>query len=139
MPLMTWDSKMSVHIREIDAQHKKLVELLNDFHDVMRQGKGKGKGKDLLGQTFNALLDYTKYHFGTEEKLFDQFGYPAATSHKKEHEDLTRQVVDLNLRFLLGDPVIGAEVMNFLKKWLTNHIMGSDSKYGSFLNEKGVV
>jgi len=28
--------------------------------------------------------------------------------------------------------------MDFLKPWLSNHIMGSDKKYTPFLNAKGV-
>jgi hemerythrin len=29
--------------------------------------------------------------------------------------------------------------MNFLKDWLSNHIMNSDKKYGPFLTGKGVA
>ena len=33
---------------------------------------------------------------------------------------------------------ISIEVMNFLKDWLSNHILGSDKRYGPFLNGKGL-
>ena len=29
------------------------------------------------------------------------------------------------------------EIMRFLKEWLVGHIMGTDKRYGQFLNSKG--
>jgi len=34
--------------------------------------------------------------------------------------------------------MLGLEVMDFLKKWLTDHIEGSDKDYSAFLVSKGV-
>jgi len=33
---------------------------------------------------------------------------------------------------------ITLEVMNFLKDWLSHHILSVDKKYAPFLNEKGI-
>ena len=134
MALMAWNDQLSVNVAQVDSQHKKLVELLNSFHDAMKQGKGK----EAMGKTFSELLDYTVYHFGTEEDFFKKYGYPAFAAHKKEHEALTKQAMDLNARFSRGEEVISADTLTFLKNWLRDHIMGSDKKYGPFLNAKGV-
>ncbi len=134
MPLMTWTDQLSVNVQQVDSQHKKLVELLNNFHDSMKLGKGK----EAMGKTFSALLDYTVYHFGTEEDLFKKYGYPSSATHKKEHEALTKQVLELSERFSRGEPVVSAETMTFLKNWLNDHILGSDKKYGPFLNAQGI-
>jgi len=134
MALMTWSDQLSVNIKQVDSQHMKLVELLNNFHDSMKMGKGK----EAMGKTFSELLDYTAYHFGTEEELFKKYGYPAFSTHKKEHEALTKKATELNQRFSLGDLAITIDTMTFLKNWLYDHIMGSDKKYAPFLNEKGV-
>jgi hypothetical protein len=37
-----------------------------------------------------------------------------------------------------GDNPTAIEVMEFLKDWLGKHILGSDKKYGPFLNAQGV-
>jgi len=34
---------------------------------------------------------------------------------------------------------MSVEVMEFLKDWLEKHILGTDRKYGPFLNDKGVL
>ena len=134
MALMTWSDQLSVNIKQVDSQHMKLVELLNNFHEAMKVGKGK----EAMGKTFSDLLDYTASHFGTEEELFKKHGYPALASHKREHDALTKKAMDLSQRFSRGEPVVSADTMQFLKGWLYDHIMGSDKKYGPFLNAKGV-
>lgn len=40
MPLIQWNESLSVGVVEIDRQHRKLVELINDLNNAMRQGKG---------------------------------------------------------------------------------------------------
>jgi len=70
---------------------------------------------------------------------FARTAYPAAAAHKKEHDDLTKQVLDVKKKFQEGaTATLSMEVLNFLRKWLLNHIQGSDKKYGPHLNAKGI-
>ncbi|MBI4849351.1 MAG: bacteriohemerythrin [Nitrospirae bacterium] len=134
MPFITWNEEYSVNIKEIDAQHKKLIELINNLFDKMRIGRGK----DVIGIILNELVNYTVYHFITEEKLLQEHRYPEYMQHKKLHSDLTKQVKELKDKFDHGDIIVTARTMNFLNRWLIDHIMGEDKKYSPFLNSKGV-
>jgi hemerythrin len=131
---MMWSNELSVGIEHVDEQHKKLVGLLNGLHDAMKLGKGK----DTLGKTLSDLVDYTAFHFKTEEDLFRIHAYPDYLIHKKEHDALTKQALDLKERFTRGDLFLSNKTMLFLKDWLNGHILGSDKKYGPFLSAKGV-
>lgn len=126
---------MSVNIRSIDDQHKKLVALVNNLHDAM----SAGKGQQVLGKILDELIEYTKTHFATEERLMIAHTYPGYLSHKKEHDGLTQQVIAIHQDFKAGKPVITVEIMRFLKDWLGRHIKGTDQKYGPFLISKGVA
>jgi len=134
MAFINWDDSFSVNVKEIDAQHKKLVNMLNELYDAMRQGKGK----EILGKTISGLIEYTDVHFKTEEKYFDKFGYPETEQHKKEHSDFVQKVLDFKKDFESGKLTLTVKVMNFLKEWLQNHIKGSDKKYSAFFNEHGL-
>jgi hemerythrin len=134
LPLIEWTQKLSVSIEEIDKQHKQLVNLINLLYDSMKVGKGR----DVLGKVLNELADYTVYHFDTEEKMLMEYMYPSYTMHKREHDNLTKQVTDIKTKFDLGDAVLTVELMIFLKDWLNNHILQADKKYSDFLNSKGV-
>ena len=43
------------------------------------------------------------------------------------------------LAFDEGQPVCPLEILQFLASWLKNHILETDQKLGSFLNQKGVT
>jgi hemerythrin-like metal-binding protein len=135
MPLMTWTDKMSVGVKVLDDDHKKLVTLINDLHEGLKAGHGK----ETLGKILDGLVNYTKSHFEREERLFAKTGYPDSHAHKKQHDDLTHQVLSVQAQYKGGAAAtLTMDVMDFLKTWLTNHIQGSDQKYSAHLNAHGV-
>lgn len=135
MALFIWSDKYSVNIKEIDNQHKRLVDMLNALHEAMKAGKGN----EVVGKTLTELIQYVGTHFAAEEKLMATHSYPEYNAHKAEHAKLTQKTAELQKSFQQGAPVLTVEVLNFLKDWLQNHILGTDKKYGPFLNSKGVV
>lgn len=136
MPLMEWTTKMSVGVTQFDDEHKKLVAMVNELFDAV-QG---GRGKDALGKILDGLIAYTKTHFANEERFMQQHGYPDMAAHRAEHEALARQVVEVQQKYHSGaTATLSMEVMNFLKNWLVKHIQGTDRKYTTFFNAKGMT
>ncbi len=135
MALMEWSEQYSVGIPGIDKQHKKLIQIINELHEAMRNRRGK----DVLEGLLVELVDYTGYHFDAEERYFQQHQYSGYVNHKTEHDLLKAKVVDFKGKFERGDAMVTLEVMNFLKDWLADHIMVTDKKYGPFLKSKGVA
>lgn len=129
MSFITWDESYETHVNEIDEQHKTLVSILNKLHEAMHQGKGK----EILGNVFTELLNYTVYHFQTEEGFMKKLHFPDSVNHIKEHKKLTDTALTLNEKFNAGEAMITSEVLMFLKNWLTNHILVSDKKLGAYL------
>ena len=134
MALIQWNDSLSVNVAEIDQQHQKLVEMINDLHEAMRQRKGV----TILGPLMNGLTDYAGVHFKTEETYFDRFGYPETESHKKRHADFVAKVLAFKSQFELIGTGTSVDVMFFLSNWLQNHIKGEDKKYGPFFNAHGL-
>lgn len=134
MALITWNLNLSVNVEEIDRQHQKLVQMLNELHNSLTDAKPK----ETLAPILKGLVDYAVVHFGYEEDFFDRFGYPDAENHKREHREFVKKVVDFRKEFDMGRLFISMELMDFLKDWLITHIQGTDKKYGPFLNAKGI-
>jgi len=130
MALFSWTDEYSVRIPQIDAQHKKLVGLINVLHEAM----ASGKGKEALAKILAELVDYTKVHFRLEEQLMQQRGYLDYLTHKAEHDRFIMQIQDFQLQFQASKLTLTIQVMNFLKDWLKNHILGADKKYISVLS-----
>jgi methyl-accepting chemotaxis protein len=130
--IISWNSSYALGITEIDEQHKKLFDLINRLYAGMKSGKAT----ESLSHILKELVDYTVYHFGTEERLFEKYQYPGYLQHKKLHDDLTARVKEFEEKFDSGKVSVSVELMTFLKDWLQNHIMRTDKKYELFLNKK---
>lgn len=134
MALINWNETYSVKVKEIDGQHKKLVDIINELHDKMKEGKGK----QVLEKLLNELLDYTVLHFAFEEKLLNTNNYPDYKNHVKLHSDLIDEVKAFRKKHDSGNAMLSLELMDFLKRWLVEHILNSDKKYSAHLNANGV-
>ncbi len=135
MPIMPWNNSLATGIASIDGQHQQLVQYVNDLYDAMTQNRGK----EVTGKVLNELVTYTVKHFAHEEQFFAKTNYPDRVAHIAEHEKLKAQVGDFGKKFAAGQATVNAELMNFLRTWLMNHIMQSDKKYASHLKANGAT
>ncbi len=129
MALVEWNETLSVGIPEMDQQHKKLVNLVNQLYDAMHLGKGD----EVKNTVLNDLITYSKVHFTAEERLMQQYGYPDFAGHKRLHDDLAAQAAQLKRRLDAGQMVASVTLANFLRDWLKKHITQVDKKYGQFI------
>ncbi len=134
MNLMQWDDSLSVNIDKIDEQHKKLLGMINEFDDNLRAGN-----KRAVSSVLEGLSDYTVQHFALEEQYFDDFAYPDAGAHKKEHAYFVGKVNDIKRRYENGEMALSLELAFFLKKWLVGHIKGTDKKYINCFHDHGLT
>jgi hemerythrin len=135
MALMTWNESMSVGVQVLDEDHKKLIALLNELHE----GILGGHSDEALGHVLDELFHYTRTHFLREEQYFQRTDYPGSSLHKKEHAKLMTTAGDLQKRFKTGSTtILSLETMNFLKGWVSHHILESDKAYGPHLNANGI-
>ncbi len=134
MAYIEWDGKYSVNVAEIDDQHKRLFELVNDLLEALKVGRGK----DVLVNIFARLMDYTIIHFNTEEKYFNMFDFEGAASHKKEHKEFKTKISELRKNFEDDVPLVSVEVMDYLVDWVTQHVTGTDREYIKCFNDNGL-
>lgn len=124
-----WSNDLSVNINSIDDQHKTLVNLINDLYKSINTGLGTSSSMEIL----NELINYTQSHFSYEESLLQKCKYPDFNQHKQIHEKLIDTVVKLKNDFNSGNASFNRDLMNFLKSWITNHILETDKKYISHM------
>jgi hemerythrin len=132
MALMTWNESYSVHLLNIDAQHKRLFDLINQLHEAM----AKGRANDVMGKILAELVAYTKTHFQAEEALLKSKNYPDLVAHQQQHHKFTEQVMQFQKDFGEGRTSVSIQTMSFLRDWLTKHILETDKRYSAFLSDK---
>ncbi len=134
MALIEWNDRLSVNIREIDDQHKKLVGMVNRLHTAMKEGKAD----TISMQIVEDMKKYAASHFATEERHMKTHGYPGYREHKTEHEKFVAKVVQVEKDLKTGKCAMSMDILNFLSNWLVDHIKGTDKKYSPFLNQAGI-
>jgi hemerythrin len=135
MPFIVWTGEMSVGVKMLDNDHKKLAILINDLHE----GLMAGRDSETLEHIFDELIAYSRLHFAHEEQLLAEAGYSGAPAHKKEHELKVDQVLKLQARFLSArESADYLEVLDQLKDWLFKHTQGTDKDFVDHLKATGV-
>ena len=129
-----WTDELSVNIEEIDSQHKEFINLTNELSEAIKIGRGF----EILEETLSTLIEYAEMHFATEERLMKVHGYPGLASHKNEHGELKKHLLEINRRFNTDKLILADTVLYFLEDWAVNHVKKTDTECSSFLNSKGV-
>lgn len=134
MPIVAWCSEFSVNVNEIDTQHRKMLELVNNLHSAVEACLDKKDLQDLLVE----LVDFTHMHFLTEEQLMKKYDYPQFAMHHKEHRMLLRHMSDLVVAVSNGKHPTFYSDYDVSTDWALVHISEHDKSLGAFLNTKGI-
>lgn len=132
--MFVWQDSFAIHVARMDDQHKRLIHIANRIMDHLYHNAEDAS----VAKAFDALVDYTNYHFAEEEKLLTLYNYPATETQHRIHQQLINQVIDYKEQILNGNVPNRAEFLNFIERWLVRHVLDEDRKYGIFLNAKGV-
>lgn len=117
----------------IDSQHQELIDRINKLLDSCEQDDGKVTAVN----TLDYLADYTDFHFGAEEKLQQEIGYPNYEEHKALHDAFKQTIKELDemLQEEEGPSAAFVEkVEENVVKWFYNHIEGFDRSVAEYKN-----
>ncbi len=135
MGAITWNDSYSTGLTELDDDHLRLFEIVNNLGEAMDQGRGE----HVLGGVLDDTLSYTETHFNHEEGLMEKYGYPKLDEHRDIHEKAMQEILKLHQDYSNGGADITPEkVEHFLHYWFANHFLGEDSKFKRYLFEKGI-
>jgi hemerythrin-like metal-binding protein len=132
MAYFTWTASLMTGIDLIDEQHQKLLSIINKLHDAMKNRRAKD---ELLG-LLEELDDYTKYHFGLEQRAFVKYSYPKKEEHLKLHKIFVDKIEELIAETKKGNTLVSIDALAFLTEWITNHIQKIDVQYVPYLKDK---
>lgn len=135
MPFIAWNDEMSVGVKELDDDHKEIVDLLNRLHEGVEAGIGNSEVVNI----FSKLVEATKRHLHHEEQILAKAGFPHLAQHLKEHDAILGKGLMLQARFMSGStqPFTLAEV-DLACRWLQTHLIESDKHYAQYLKSQGL-
>ncbi len=127
---IAWLPVYSVNDESLDAQHRKLFDIVNRLVDVYESGSG-----DLL-PVIKELIGYLSIHFQDEHKVMMSMNYPHFAAHCCEHGRFTDQVEEYLRDYKEGNQDLGFKMVVFLKDWIRDHTSKLDVQYGEYERKK---
>jgi hemerythrin len=129
MTWFTWSDDLLTGTDDIDEQHRRLVAMVDEFYAAL----GRSDANAALDRLLHGLLEYTRYHFSTEERYMITHKFPDVEQHVAQHAAFIAKVQDVSDRFTRGEPVLSFVITTYLRDWLSQHILGADKQLGRFL------
>jgi len=123
-----WSEMMSVGVACLDADHRFLIALANHLNRAI----GDVEEYLAVGTVLRGVEDYAAVHFAREEKLMQACGFPQLARHRQTHRGFVAALASLRERY--DHDRQGARLcLDFLNRWLIDHICSSDMSYRSWL------
>jgi hemerythrin len=130
---ITWKREYDTGIVLIDKQNRSLVDLMNN---LFRAHHHKHE-KEVLRETVLKLVEYTKLHFTFEEKHMAESAYTKFEEHVAMHKVFVKEMIDVLNNLKKGDfENLTLHILEFMKNWLTQHILVQDRDYGNYYKVK---
>lgn len=131
MSLLNWNDNYRIGDALIDREHRKLFDLINNFHFTYLQNHDHHN----ILQVLNELVRYAEEHFRHEEQIMAECSYPELDRHREIHVGLFETLFSLQTKLEKGTIGVEKETIEFLRNWLTDHITSDDRALGVFLTQ----
>ena len=135
MEAIHWSEKFSVGVKELDEQHRQIIEMLNR---LISTPEAKDTNSEVISDILTIMTRYSLEHFKTEEGLMKAHGYPNLDEHRQEHIAYRRKAIDFSTAATLGIESVPQILIDYLSEWWMHHILDEDMKYKPFFARKGV-
>lgn len=132
MENIEWNDGMSIKVKELDDPRKDLIEYLNRFVEVVKEGQ---ISKELIDSLAD-MIDRMRFLFKREEMTLSRYKYPELEFHQEMHKRLIKRIIRFR-RWIAEDPedLSHANLDSFLES-VRDHLVREDLEYAPFLRLK---
>jgi hemerythrin len=133
-PTLPWTDSLSVGVEVLDADHRALVQLINE---VCHHWCSARKVEAL--ERLEALTALAGKHFQREEGVLRGLaGYNELTAHAGEHRNRMKQLTALRQRFHAAEPAgEQAQLSDDLIDWFLRQSIGHDAAIKAYFDNRG--
>lgn len=120
-----WDKHFLTGLKEVDQQHHHLVDLINEFGNLIAKNTINIEDVDSL---YKQLEDYTVYHFNEEDKMSLEADVDILylDHHRKIHDSFIQDIKTIYSNITAQSIDQASNFLKFLLNWLAYHILGED-------------
>lgn len=124
--MIAWKEEYNTGVELIDEQHRKLLEIANRAHILLRDDFRMDKYDEIIS-ILEELKEYTVYHFASEEAYMAEIQYSRLLSHKVEHNDFIEKINGVDLEKIDRNHNQSLlKILDFIVAWIDSHIIKKD-------------
>jgi hemerythrin len=125
MPFFVWNPSYDLGVDAVDADHRRLFEILRRLHD----GIAAGWAAPAVGEVLRELAEQARVHVVHEEDLLEAAGCPDLERQRADHRGFLEHLADLQT----SAGSLGVDAAVRLRDLLLEHILGGDRSYAGWL------
>jgi hemerythrin len=129
-----WQDEYSVGVKELDAQHQNMLKLIN----MLLEGQQDKYDANKMSELISSLIHHAYIHFATEEVYLVRANFPDIKAHVLEHVGFIMKTLELSLKVKEGTNDNRLELLRYLKRWFSSHILGSDRKFIPYITAEKI-
>ncbi len=125
MESFRWNKNFLTGLKDVDEQHRSLVNIINQYGDILSENKVIFNDVEVI---FKELTDYAQYHFQDEEAYMRRVGIDQRhlEHHIKIHQEFLHEVMTMHAAISEENLEPARHLFSFLTNWLAYHILGTD-------------
>ena len=127
MSQVKWSEEQSIHLPELDAEHRSVYQLAAELKSYIVKHAPKAR----IAATLRALLAEMEDHLGHEERIMTLIRYPLIAWHKGQHDNIRRRATEAAKAIQSGDLNAGKEFIDYFNRWLRDHMAVADNMMGA--------
>jgi hemerythrin len=132
MPIV-WDQTLAVGEAAIDADHQRMIELIN----ALEEAASHPPADNGVSRALDELSRLCHEHFVREEALQRAIGYPDHENHRLGHEMLLKRLDAVISHYEDGCDEVRAGIVrtlgDSLATWLATHIANNDMEFKPYV------
>lgn len=129
-----WQDEYSVGVKELDAQHQNLLNIIN----TLLVGQQDEYDAIKMSEMISSLIHHAYVHFATEERYLVQANFPDMKAHVLEHVGFIMKTLELSHKVKEGTEDNRLELLRYLKGWYSSHVLVSDRKFIPYMTAERI-
>lgn len=141
MAYIELDASLRVGHEIIDQDHLGLFDAVNTLVETLFSTEAElspSRKRARADIALATLRSRAEQHFGNEQWIMENAGYPARDSHIQQHEQLLEDLDTFASHFTGQGGDSAAHAVRFLREWLEFHIQAWDRPLAQWLSERDV-
>ena len=124
--IISWSAQLATGLPRVDAEHRRLIELINELGAQHQRGAAAEQLRVCLGE----LRRYSIYHFQTEAELMHSHAVNAANrrAHLAAHQGFVELLERVEAQVITDPAAVVEHLLAFMVKWLVHHVTGVDAR-----------